>query len=93
MSSFLREAWERAPLSQRYPPTGRATDHEPWSGREDRISRLVVDTREIAAVLRQLRAVAPRDNPEVEKWGVMLVHFDARIKAQLASWRAQGLAN
>ena len=91
--SFLREAWERAPLLQRYPPTGRAADHTPWTGREDRISRLVADTREIAALLRELRAVAPRDNPDVEKWFTILVHFDARIKAQLASWRAQGLAN
>ena len=91
--SYLREAWERAPLHMKYPPHARLRDHEPWTGREDRISRLVADTREIAAVLRQLRAVVPRDNPDVEKWFMMLVHFDARIRAQLASWHAQGLAN
>jgi hypothetical protein len=90
--SFLREAWERAPLLQRYPPHARLTDHEPWSGREDRIARIYADTRELADILRQWRAVDPQ-HPDVEKCQAMFVHLHARWKALFASWRAQGLAN
>jgi hypothetical protein len=90
--SYLREAWERAPLHQKYPPNARVTDHEPWSGHEDRIGRIYTDTRELADMLRQCRAVDPQ-HPDVEMCGAMFVHFNARWRALFASWRAPGLKN
>ena len=90
--TYLQQLAEQQPLAERYPPHAWPVDHEPWSGREDRIGRIFADTRELAALLRQWRAVDPQ-HPDAKKCGAMFVHFAARVKALLSSWNPQGPAN
>jgi hypothetical protein len=90
--SYLQQLLESQPLAERYPPHAWPVDSEPWTGREDRIARIFRDTRELADMLRQWRAVDPQ-HPDAERCRAMFVHFNARWKALLSSWRAQGLAN
>ena len=91
--TYLQQLVEQQPLAERYPPHAWPVDGEPWSrGNELRIARIVRDLRELAALVREWRAVDPQ-HPDAKKCGAMFVHFHARFQALFASWHAQGLAN
>jgi hypothetical protein len=79
---YLRELWEKRPLTERIPPRPLAEDKIPWSGRE------AAKFAEIFDVVREITA-APAD----ELRTACLAHLDARWRALFASWTPGGLRN
>ena len=90
--TYLQQLVEAQPLHERYPPHALACDKIPWSGDAAKVGRFVAAARETAGMLREWRAVDPQ-HPDAQRCGVMLVHFDLRVKTLLSSWNPQGLAN